>query len=79
MANRIGCTHAAYRKWEAGTVPRGDWMVRILALCPDEQTRNNFFVDIAETGSKISSNPTRRRDLRYEELPVKIPNRKGRA
>lgn len=54
MAARLGCTFSAYSKWLRGVnVPSGQWMLRILALCPDEETRANFFVDIAEAGSKI--------------------------
>ena len=34
-------------------MPGGDWMLRILALCPDEETRSAFFLDIGEIGSKI--------------------------
>jgi predicted transcriptional regulator len=54
MARRVGCTLAGYRKWEAGTaIPRGEWMLRILALCPDEETRKNF-LDIGNVASKIA-------------------------
>ena len=62
-------------------------MLKILALCPDEETRAAFFVDIGEVGSKIASSPrpelpkeqgaaAQPRGMRYEDLPVKIP--KGR-
>ena len=41
--NRLGCSHGAYRKWEEGkAIPRGDWMLKLLALCPDEETRALF-------------------------------------
>ena len=54
MARTLGCGLRNYQRWEAGgTIPRGDWMLRILALCPDEETRSNFFLDIGEAGSKI--------------------------
>jgi len=56
MARQIGCTLAAYQRWETGKrTPRGDWMLKILVLCPDEETRAAFFVDIREVGSKIPS------------------------
>lgn len=59
-------------------------MLKILALCPDEETRANFFVDIAEPGSKLPliSRPevpkepgegAAPRGMRYEQLRVKIP------
>jgi transcriptional regulator with XRE-family HTH domain len=54
MARQIGCTLAAYQRWETGKrTPRGDWMLKILVLCPDEETRSAFFVDIGEISSKI--------------------------
>ena len=56
MARQIGCTLAAYQRWETGKrTPRGDWMLKILVLCPDEETRAAFFLDIREVGSKIPS------------------------
>jgi len=66
MVRRIGCSNGAYRKWQSGTIPRGDWMLKILALCPDEETRANFFIDIAESGSRIPS--TSRPELPKEEV-----------
>jgi hypothetical protein len=59
-------------------------MLKILALCPDEETRANFFVDIGEVSGKMFSTPrvelakeqgegAQPRGMRYEELPVKIP------
>lgn len=71
MARRIGCTHAAYRKWEVGTTPGGEWMLRILALCPDEETRAAFFLDIGEVGSKIRSTP--RREVPKEDVEARRP------
>jgi hypothetical protein len=53
MARRLGCTLGAWSKWYRGeNTPRGDWMLRILALCPDEETRRNF-LDIGEVRSRI--------------------------
>lgn len=43
MAQLIGCTSAGYEKWEQGTAtPGAQWLLRILQLCPDEETRNAF-------------------------------------
>ena len=54
MAARLGCTFSAYSKWLRGVnIPSGEWMLRILALCPDQETHDAFFVDIGETRSKI--------------------------
>ena len=54
-AARIGCSHAAYRKWEDGTIPGGYWMLKILMACPDKQTFDKFFLDIAKPGDNIRS------------------------
>ncbi|HEV2499675.1 MAG TPA: helix-turn-helix domain-containing protein [Terriglobia bacterium] len=43
MAEILGCTLPAYQKWEMGSiVPGGEWLIRLLRLCPDEETRNAF-------------------------------------
>lgn len=54
MARRLGCTHGAYSRWVRGErVPGGDWLLKMLALCPDDKTR-------AEIGLKFEiSNPRR--------------------
>lgn len=49
-------------------MPSGDWMLKILALCPDEETRNNF-LDIAEVGSKIPTISRREAPKEGEEAP----------
>jgi len=48
-------------------------MLKTLALCPDEETRAAFFVDIAEGGSKIRSTP--RRELPKEEKEASASRR----
>ena len=59
-------------------------MLKILALCPDEETRAAFFVDISQVSSKMAASPrpevpkeqgeaAQPRGMRYEDLPVKIP------
>jgi transcriptional regulator with XRE-family HTH domain len=43
MAQILGCSLPAYEKWEEGSlVPTGEWLIRLLQLCPDEETRNGF-------------------------------------
>jgi transcriptional regulator with XRE-family HTH domain len=43
MSQIIGCSLPAYQKWETGAmVPGGEWLVKLLQLCPDEETRNAF-------------------------------------
>lgn len=54
MAKRVGCTFSAYSKWLRGErMPSGHWMLKILALCPDQEAWANFIVDSVDTGSKI--------------------------
>jgi transcriptional regulator with XRE-family HTH domain len=54
MARRLGAPLRTYDRWEAGdTIPGGNMLVRILALCPDEETRSLF--DAARSSvSKVS-------------------------
>lgn len=43
MAARIGSTYASYRQWESGrSIPGGKWLIRILRLCPNGETRAAF-------------------------------------
>jgi hypothetical protein len=43
MAQMVGCGLPAYQKWELGSaMPGGDWLLRLLQLCPNEETRNAF-------------------------------------
>lgn len=52
MSQLIGCSSAGYEKWEQGTAtPSAQWLLRILQICPDEETRNAFRIR-AERRSK---------------------------
>jgi transcriptional regulator with XRE-family HTH domain len=43
MAAILGCSLPAYQKWEIGSaIPAGEWLIKLLQLCPDEETRNAF-------------------------------------
>jgi transcriptional regulator with XRE-family HTH domain len=43
MARRLGCTLSGYIQWEKGRrMPGGDWLLKLMALCPDEGTRSLF-------------------------------------
>ena len=58
MAQRIGVSPSALYRWERGeSRPHKIALRALLALCPDEESRANFFVDIGEIGSKIRSTP----------------------
>ena len=70
MARQIGCTLAAYQRWETGKrTPRGDWMLKILVLCPDEETRAAFFVDISQASSKMAASPRPEVPIVEKEAP----------
>lgn len=44
MARLIGCTLSGYQKWELGVaVPSGDWLIKMIRLCPDEDCRERFW------------------------------------
>ena len=59
MAQLIGCSSAGYEKWEEGTATPGvQWLLRILQLCPDEETRNAF---------RIRAERRARSRLRFDE------------
>jgi DNA-binding XRE family transcriptional regulator len=41
MARRLGCTLSGYIQWEKGRrVPGGEWLLKLMALCPDAETRS---------------------------------------
>lgn len=43
MAKILGCSLPAYVKWESGSLtPGGEWLIRLLQICPNEETRNAF-------------------------------------
>ncbi|MGH9325337.1 MAG: helix-turn-helix domain-containing protein [Terriglobia bacterium] len=57
MAQIVGCSLPAYRKWEMGVLmPSGEWLIRLLQLCPNEETRNAFRIRAERrTGPRESS------------------------
>ncbi len=53
MARKLGCTLGAYNKWERGErIPGGEWLLKILALCPDEKTQAGFGLKAATLGGQ---------------------------
>jgi transcriptional regulator with XRE-family HTH domain len=43
MARQLGCTLSGYIQWEKGRrVPGGEWLLKLMALCPDDETRSLF-------------------------------------
>jgi transcriptional regulator with XRE-family HTH domain len=48
MARRLGAQLRSYARWEAGrSCPRGDWLLKIIMLCPDAETRSLFGLETA--------------------------------
>ena len=65
MARLLGTSLRTYDRWEAGdTIPRGNMMVKILALCPDDETRSLFHAAGSSvpkaSGNRPASSPLRR-------------------
>jgi transcriptional regulator with XRE-family HTH domain len=53
MARRIGCTVSAYVQWEQGRrVPAGDWLLKVLQLCPDADSLRTFGIDCSQLKSQ---------------------------
>jgi transcriptional regulator with XRE-family HTH domain len=59
MARRLGCTLSGYIQWEKGRrIPGGDWLLKLMALCPDEDTRSLFEEQIDSYRQEASSKPS---------------------
>ena len=60
MAQLIGCSSAGYEKWEQGAIaPSAQWLLRILQLCPDEESRNAFRIRAERRSNpRPASNPS---------------------
>lgn len=51
MARRIGAQLRSYARWEAGeSCPRGDWLLKIIGLCPNAEVRSLFGLEPADMG-----------------------------
>jgi transcriptional regulator with XRE-family HTH domain len=58
MARRLGCTTSGYIQWERGRrVPGGDWLLKLMALCPDAETRSLFEDEIDLFQGEPASRP----------------------
>lgn len=62
MARRLGCTLSGYIQWEKGRrIPGGDWLLKLMALCPDEDTRDLFEEQIDFYRDREKSRPSESR------------------
>ncbi len=57
MARLLGASLRTYDRWEAGgTIPRGNTLVKILALCRDKETKSLFDPAGGSSASEASGN-----------------------
>lgn len=78
MARRLGCTLSGYIQWEKGRrVPGGDWLLRLIALCPDEDTRGLFEQQIESYREQAS--PSRRQAARPARVTSTTPEQRRQA
>jgi transcriptional regulator with XRE-family HTH domain len=62
MARRIGAQLRSYARWESGRAcPRGDWLLKIVKLCPNEGTRSLFGLEAAAKLARGSHADARRK------------------
>lgn len=51
MARLVGVSLRTYDRWEAGeTIPRGNILLNLMDLCPDDKTRSLFRAAVASSG-----------------------------
>jgi len=66
MARVIGAPEGTYQSWKSGTRPGGQYLAKILAICPDEETRAMFGAPLA-TGLQATRLEPRPRQPSPEE------------
>lgn len=68
MARRLGCTLAAYSKWvREERMPGGEWIIRMLELCPDDRARAAFGLKFERANPRRSRGPGGRLSEDQEE------------
>jgi transcriptional regulator with XRE-family HTH domain len=78
MARRLGCTLSGYIQWEKGRrVPGGDWLLKLMALCPDEDTRGLFEQQIESY--REQAGPPRRQAARLARVASTTPEQRRQA
>lgn len=78
MARLLDVSLRTYDRWEAGdSNPRGDILVRLINLCPDEETRSLFratATEPSESRTKRSFASPLRRNSAADRLRVRFRN-----
>jgi transcriptional regulator with XRE-family HTH domain len=78
MARRLGCTLSGYIQWEKGRrVPGGDWLLKLMALCPDEDTCGLFEQQIESYRQQAS--PSRPQAVRPARVGSTTPEQRRQA
>jgi len=73
MARRLEVTVSAYWRWETGRrVPSGDWLLKIMRLCPHAESLASFGIDIREKGV-YTDTPSKQAPGGGREVKVEIP------
>ncbi len=80
LARRLGCTLSGYIQWEKGRrVPGGDWLLRLMALCPDEETRDFFASQGEAVRKQVPAVPSRVRKIIPASSTTPQQRRQARA
>ena len=80
MARRLGCTLSGYIQWEKGRrIPGGDWLLRLMALCPDEEARNLFERPIDNFRKQVEGLPSQVRGVTSTSSTTPLQRRQARA
>lgn len=78
MARRLGCTLGGYIQWEKGRrVPGGDWLLKLMALCPDEDARGLFEQQIESY--REQAGPSLRQAARPARVASTTPEQRRQA
>ncbi len=80
MARRLGCTLSGYIQWEKNRrVPGGDWLLKLMAQCPDEATRSLFEEQIQFYRGELGTPPPKANALRRSSSTTPQQRRQARA
>lgn len=78
MARRLGCTLSGYIQWEKGRrVPGGHWLLKLMALCPDDETRTLFEEQVESYGEQ--PRPSRPQPKPAPRRGSTTPEQRGQA
>lgn len=80
MARRLGCTLSGYIQWEKGRrLPGGDWLLKLMALCPDEETRDLFQEQVPPLAGRPGTSPLRMKKQLRSSSTTPEQRRQARA